>query len=263
MNFIVPQLTLVEKQRPLSFLSQQGHSKSVETVAFSNDSQVLASAGWDYTVILWEPKLGQLLKKLLGHHNVIKTCAFSHHGEYLATGSWDFKVILWGLQSTRQVILHGHTGNISCVAFSNVGMLASGSWDKTVRVWDPRTGILIFLLEKHSDRLLALSFSLDAILLVTAAEDGTVRVWDCEEGQCKQVLEVTHSCLCFGWITNRNSTGCLEYCTQYFGMLCTFVVTLLKVRYLQSGKGTERFTRMLMKGLSLEYNCLFLSRKVA
>ncbi|XP_072096768.1 uncharacterized protein [Mobula birostris] len=221
----------------------KGHSKSVETVAFSNDSQVLASAGWDYTVILWEPKLGQPLKKLLGHHNVIKTCAGDYifitgeitllrRGRFpfllLATGSWDFKVILWSLQSTCQVILHGHTGNISCVAFSNIGMLASGSWDKTVRVWDPRNGILIFLLENHSHHLLALSFSLDAILLMTAAEDGTVRVWDCEDGKCKRVLEVMHSCLCFGWITNRNNTGCLEYCTQYFAMLCTFVVTLLK-----------------------------------
>ncbi|XP_051893405.1 WD repeat-containing protein 38-like [Pristis pectinata] len=140
----------------------EGHSKSVETVGFSDDSQLLGSAGWDYTVILWDPR---------------------------ATGSWDFKVIIWSLQSMQRVILHGHTGNVSCVAFSSIGMLASGSWDKTVRVWDSRSGILIFLLEHHSGHLMALSFSLDAILLVTAAEDGMVRVWDCEDGKCKRILE--------------------------------------------------------------------------
>ncbi|XP_032905320.1 WD repeat-containing protein 38 [Amblyraja radiata] len=162
-------LSLVSVAQPIT----QRHSRSVETVGFSHNSKLLASAGWDRVIILWDPKLGQLMRKFLGHENVIGTCAFSYNDEYLATGSWDFKVIIWGLDSTWRTILHGHKGNVSCVAFSSIGMLASGSWDKTVRVWDSRNGTLIFLLDKHSGHIQALSFSIDAILLMTAAEDGT------------------------------------------------------------------------------------------
>ncbi|XP_020369232.2 WD repeat-containing protein 38 [Rhincodon typus] len=88
----------------------------------------------------------------------------------------------------RKFILEGHKGNVSSIAFSGIGMLASGSWDKTIRVWDPRKGLLIFLLKGHFGRIMALSFSMDSILLVTGSEDETIRMWDCEDGKCKKIL---------------------------------------------------------------------------
>ncbi|GCB78105.1 hypothetical protein scyTo_0021170 [Scyliorhinus torazame] len=75
---------------------------------------LLVSGSWDHTAILWDPK---------------------------ATGSWDFTVRVWSLQTMKQKLtLRGHKGNVSCVAFSGIGMLASGSWDKTIRVWDCEDG---------------------------------------------------------------------------------------------------------------------------
>lgn len=45
---------------------------------------------------------------------------------------------------------------------------ASGSWDKTVRVWNPCSGVLVFLLEGHSSWVKSVSFSRDGLLLATA-----------------------------------------------------------------------------------------------
>ncbi|XP_051893403.1 WD repeat-containing protein 38-like [Pristis pectinata] len=134
----------------------EGHTKTVETVCFSKDSKLLASGSYDNKAVLWDPQ---------------------------ATGSWDHTVVVWNVRSLkRKMSLQGHTSNVSCVAFSGVGMLASGSWDKTVRVWDPKKGILIFVLEEHAGPVVTLSFSPDAILLVTAAQDG------------KGMLDVVTSC---------------------------------------------------------------------
>ncbi|GCC27671.1 hypothetical protein chiPu_0006097 [Chiloscyllium punctatum] len=167
----------------------------VNQCTFSRDSQLLlteyGAQKQDGVGIFY--KSGQPVKTFSGHQNVIKTCAFSIQRDLLATGSWDYTVGVWNLRRAgRTFILEGHKGNVSCVAFSGIGMLASGSWDKTIHVWDPRKGFLIFLLKEHYGRITALSFSMDSILLATAAEDETIRVWDCEDGKCKKVLMVTY-----------------------------------------------------------------------
>ncbi|MGH0141185.1 UNVERIFIED_CONTAM: hypothetical protein FKN15_072724 [Acipenser sinensis] len=69
-------------------------------------------------------------------------------------------------------------------------MLASGSWDRTVRVWNPRRGTLIFLLEGHTGWVKSLSFSRDGILLASAGENDMVRVWDMTKGTCLKSLQV-------------------------------------------------------------------------
>ncbi|XP_078281968.1 uncharacterized protein LOC144608246 [Rhinoraja longicauda] len=168
----------------------KGHVQSVESMCFSRNSKLLASGSYDNKAILWDPELGELVNIFAKHKKVIKACAFSKDGQYLATGSWDCTVVLWDVQTLQhQQSLRGHSRKVSCVAFSGIGMLASGSWDKTVRVWDPVKGTLIFTLVEHNGPLMSLAFSLDAILLVTAAKDKKVCIWDCEDGTCKKVLK--------------------------------------------------------------------------
>ncbi|XP_078083686.1 WD repeat-containing protein 38 [Mustelus asterias] len=172
-----------------------GHTGPVKACAFSTDSTLFASGSCDCTVRVWDMKTGNCLHVLEAANTVeaieseiLKDAAplritkkrklgknkGKNDYDGIATGSWDYTVRVWSLRTMKQkIVLQGHKGNVSCVAFSAIGMLASGSWDKTVRVWDSRNGRLIFLLEEHTDRVMALSFSLDSILLVTAAGDET------------------------------------------------------------------------------------------
>jgi WD40 repeat protein len=45
----------------------EGHTGSVQSVAFSPDGQTLASGSWDNTVRLWRVADGRLLRTLEGH----------------------------------------------------------------------------------------------------------------------------------------------------------------------------------------------------
>jgi WD40 repeat protein len=64
----------------------QGHTDYVYHVAFSPNSQWLASASADSTVRLWNPQTGQPLHTLQGHTGNVWHVAFSPNSQWLASG---------------------------------------------------------------------------------------------------------------------------------------------------------------------------------
>ena len=64
-------------------------------MAFSPDSDVLASTGADKTVILWDVALRKLLVSLEGHQDRVRAVAFSPDRKHLVSGGDDETTILW------------------------------------------------------------------------------------------------------------------------------------------------------------------------
>jgi WD40 repeat protein len=158
-----------------------GHTATVNGVAFSPDGNRIVSASFDNTVRLWDVASGkQIGQPLVGHTDWVTAVAFSPDGKRIASTGADYTVRLWDVASGKQIgqPLVGHTEWVGAVAFSPDGTrIASASSDTTVRLWDAVTLQPIGKPLTNDSPILSVVFSPDSRRIATG-DDKTVRLWD-------------------------------------------------------------------------------------
>ncbi|KIM32666.1 hypothetical protein M408DRAFT_184821 [Serendipita vermifera MAFF 305830] len=165
-----------------------GHTRGVNSVAFSPDGRRIVSGSEDRTIRVWDAETGEVVTgPLKGHTDRVFSVAFSPDGRQIVSGSSDGTVRVWDAKTGEVVVgpLEGHTRWVVFVTFSPNGRrIVSCFSDGTVRVWDAGTGELVTgPLKGHTHRVRSVAFSPDGRRIVSGSDDGTVRVWDAETGE--------------------------------------------------------------------------------
>ena len=154
------------------------HSGRVNSVSFSPDGTLIATASADGTAIVWD-KQGNQQARLSHSHEEVISVSFSPDGNLIATACADGTAKLWNLQGDR--VGDGefkHSKGLTYVSFSpNGNLLATASYDDTAKLWNLQGKQLASFEHPESDWVTSISFSPDGNLLATASRDG-VKLWN-------------------------------------------------------------------------------------
>ncbi|MBN2809411.1 MAG: WD40 repeat domain-containing protein [Deltaproteobacteria bacterium] len=159
-------------------------------VAFSPTGEYFAAGCMDGIVRLWSTASRRPPWKLKGHTSEVYSVAFSPDGRFLASGGNDFTVRLWSVaDKTEKEILTRPGCRVSCVIFSPDGrQLAYASTDTNIYIVDLASRESQ-ILSGHQDLVWSIAFSPDSRLLISGANDHSVRLWDVASGRQIQILE--------------------------------------------------------------------------
>jgi hypothetical protein len=157
-----------------------GHDGAVTSVAASHDKKYIVSGSRDKSIIIWEPSMGKLFKRLKGAKSAITSVDISPTGEHIVSGLEDNSVNIWNMKKGKLMhTLEGHKEAVNSVAFSPDGeYIASGSKDQTVKIWKVNTGELDYTFEKINSPVTSVSFSSDGLYISCGTENNFIRIWD-------------------------------------------------------------------------------------
>ncbi len=176
----------------------EGHVGAVHDVCSVNfgGRVLLASAGADRTIRIWDLLTGQQQAVLEGHESAVYgVCPLASGRALLASAGADGTVRIWEFDTGRQyAVLPGHRSavhDVCPVEIDGQELLASAGTDGTVRIWDLATSKRRNALQGHRGFIHGVcSVNVGGrALLASAGADGTVRIWDPNTGQQQAALE--------------------------------------------------------------------------
>lgn len=186
------QWDLTQEEAEVARYALQDHPGRNWAMDITPDGELLAGAGGDLSIRLWNVRNGQLLRRLQGHTQDVIAVAFDPTGTLLAASCQDHKVQIWDIRTqTLRGVLRGHSDGVEDVVFcaprpGQATLLASSSVDQTIRLWDAQSGQLVQILRGHTSWIRAIAVSPDGRLLASASNDETVRLWSTATGELLQ-----------------------------------------------------------------------------
>jgi len=165
-----------------------GYVYSVKAVVLNNGKFVIASAGSDKIIIIWNFEKNTNNK--IAAHNDCITCLEKmklYTGEVvLLSASYDKLIKVWNPENGSKIKeISGHEGRIECVVKVTwpekyVDIIASCADDKTIRIWDYATGMCLQKLVGHTGKVNCLTEVRynGKMVLASSSEDKKIKLWN-------------------------------------------------------------------------------------
>ena len=191
----------------------------IRALAFSADGKVLATAGDDPSVQLWDAHTGRALQTESGHSAAVGRVAFIGSST-LVSAAADKSLVVWDTNPAWSLVgrigpkpdaplelsASSFVGRVLCVAFNHQGtLLATGGGEPSrsgeLKIWNvPTLSLARDLKDAHSDTVFGVEFSRDGKYLASGGADKFLKVFDVATGKHVRSFEGhTHHVLGVSW----------------------------------------------------------------
>jgi WD40 repeat protein len=171
----------------------RGHEGAINDLSWQRSGGLIATAGSDRTLRLWDNNSKKTVAILKGHTAKVMAVDFAPQGQLLASGDDRGKIMLWNTAGKPLGSLAGHPSEITSLTFSPDGrFLASAGEDFTIKIWDVAQRRLLKTIVAHAKTIQKIRFSPNSQQVLSASSDYTIKIWTVATGQLEQVLD-SHS----------------------------------------------------------------------
>jgi WD40 repeat protein len=168
-----------------------GGEGAVLGVAVSGDGGLIASAGADRVVRVFDGRTGDPLHEFERHDDIVYDVALSADGSRLVSGGRDRTVQVWNPLTGERVGGARTPGEIAQVAFSPDGarFAGAGFYSALGQVWSAADAAPLFELQGHATRLRSVAWGPDGGRVATGDEAGVVVMHDAATGEAVAQFE--------------------------------------------------------------------------
>ncbi|MBE9183806.1 AAA-like domain-containing protein [Microcoleus sp. LEGE 07076] len=172
-------------------INWKAHAGAVTSVNFSPDRQILATAGVDSTVRIWNFS-GQKIAEWKTFQKSVNMVSFSPDGKFLATAGQDKTVKLWKLSGKNISSFKAIEGSVTSISFSpDLKFLAAAGIDSNAAILPlsklQKVTLSSVKLSGHNGLVRSVNFSPNGDFVTTLDGKSTVRIWNLS-GQLEKTL---------------------------------------------------------------------------
>ncbi|EEB08413.1 U3 snoRNP-associated protein Sof1 [Schizosaccharomyces japonicus yFS275] len=155
---------------------------TIPVVKFNHtETSVLASAGIDRTIVIYDLRTSSPLTKLVTNLRTNSISWNPMEAFDFVTASEDHNAYLYDMRNLKRAlnVYKDHVSAVTSVDFSPTGQeFVTGSYDKSIRIYNVREGHSRDVYHtKRMQRLTSVRFSMDAEYIISASDDSNVRLW--------------------------------------------------------------------------------------